>query len=123
MWYISLAALARLSHTVCEVLSQDVASGASAGGTTPSGAMAVHFRPRNAADARDSAGMERCQQVVAVLRIVFYFLLRRELGGALVAEELASSLRSEPKPTSSGWMVTFERRSERWHITVSDIVH
>ena len=53
----------------------------------------------------------------------FYFLLRREPGGALVAEELARSSRSEPKPTSSGWMLTFERRSERWHITVSDIVH
>ena len=60
-------------------------------------------------------------RVVAVLRIVFHFLLRRELGGALVAEELARSLRSEPKPTSSGWMVTFERRSERWHNTVREI--
>ena len=98
VWYITLAALARLSHTVSENPSQDVASGASAGGTTPSGAMAVHLRPRNAADARDSAGMERCQQVVAVLRIVFYFLFRREPGGALVAEEFARSSKSEPSP-------------------------
>ena len=87
-----------VSAVFFEFPSQDVFSGEGAGGAIRGGAVASHVRSRNPADARDSAGMERCQQVWAVLRMVL-LLMRCKLGGKFFGEELARSLRLEASPS------------------------